>query len=116
MIQRIDTGPRLSHAVVHNGTVYVAGQVPDDLSLDIHGQTKQVLDKIDALLAKAGSDRKHMLYATVWLPAIGDFNAFNEVWDAWVPAGEAPARACIESRLARPGIKVEVAVVAAVAA
>lgn len=115
MIQRIDCGDRLSHAVVHNGTVYVAGQVPDDLTKPIGEQTKEVLTKIDALLARAKSTRERLLQATVWLPDMGDFGAFNEVWDAWIPSGQAPARACVESRLARDGIKVEVAVIAAVA-
>lgn len=112
MIRRIGVGPRLSAATVHNGIAYLAGQVPDDRAADIKGQAAQVLAKIDAILAEAGSDKSKILSATVWLPDIGDFAAFNTVWDAWVPKGEAPARACIESRLANPAIKVEVAVIA----
>lgn len=114
MIQRYDSNNRLSHAVVHNGFVFVAGQVADDTSADVQGQTEQVLAKIDALLAKAGSTRSRILSASVWLPNIDNFARFNTVWDAWVPQGEAPARACVESRLANPLLSVEVAVIAAV--
>lgn len=113
MIQRYDSNNRLSHAVVHNGFVFVAGQVADDTSADVQGQTEQVLAKIDALLAKTGSSRSRILSASVWLPDIANFSSFNTVWDAWIPHGEAPARACVESRLANPLLSVEVAVIAA---
>ncbi|MFG1464001.1 RidA family protein [Xanthobacter sp. DSM 24535] len=115
MITRIGVGKRLSAATVFGGIAYLAGQVPDDLSVGVEAQASQVLAKIDAILAEAGTDKTRLLSATVWLPDISDFAAFNTVWDAWVPA-EPPARACIESRLANPGIKVEIAVIAALPA
>lgn len=113
MIRRIGVGPRLSAATVHGGLVYVSGQVPDDLTTGVEDQARQVLAKIDAILAEAGTDKARILTATVWLPAIGDFAALNTAWDAWVPPGETPARACVESRLAHPGIKVEIGCIAA---
>jgi enamine deaminase RidA (YjgF/YER057c/UK114 family) len=113
MITRLGVGKRLSMAAIHSGVVYLAGQVPDDLSAGVEGQAAQVLAKIDALLAQAGTGKSSILTATVWLPNIADFAAFNTVWDAWVPEGAAPARACIESRLAHPSIRVEIAVIAA---
>nr|WP_210341440.1 RidA family protein [Methylopila capsulata] len=116
VIRRIGSGPRLSAATVHGGLVYLSGQVPDDLSVDVVDQTRQVLAKIDAILAEAGTDKSRILSVMVWLPAIGDFGAFNTVWDAWVAPGAAPARACVESRLADPAIKVEVGCVAALPA
>lgn len=112
MIKRIKPGKRLSGATVHGGLVYLSGQVPDDLSVGIKEQTAQVLAKIDGLLAEAGTDKSHILTATIWLPDISDFASFNEVWDAWVPPSGSPARACVESRLANPGIKVEVGMIA----
>ncbi|MEP9352586.1 RidA family protein [Xanthobacter sp. KR7-65] len=113
MIGRIGAGPRLSAATVFGGFVFVSGQVPDDVSTGVEDQALQVLAKIDAILAEAGTDKARILTATVWLPAIGDFAAFNTVWDAWVAPGAAPARACVESRLAHPGIKVEIGCIAA---
>ncbi|MFC3692490.1 RidA family protein [Chenggangzhangella methanolivorans] len=113
MIRRIGSGPRLSAATVHGGLVYVSGQAPDDLGVGVVEQAAQVLAKIDAILAEAGTDKSRILSAMVWLPAIGDFAAFNTVWDAWAPAGAAPARACVESRLADPAIRVEIGCVAA---
>lgn len=103
----------MSQAVVHGNTVYLAGQVADDRNADIRTQTQQVLDKIDRLLEEAGSNRSRMLSAQVWLTSIGHFSAMNEVWDAWVPQGTAPARACIEARLAAPELLVEIGVIAA---
>jgi enamine deaminase RidA (YjgF/YER057c/UK114 family) len=111
MVEHIQPGKRLSGATLHGGLAYLSGQVPDDISVDIKAQTTQVLAKIDALLAAAGSDKTKILTATVWLPNIGDFAAFNEIWDAWVPQ-PGPARACVESRLALPGIKVEIGLIA----
>ena len=115
MIKRLKPGKRLSQASIHNGVVYLAGQVPDDYSGNVEAQTTEVLAKIDALLKEAGTDKTKMLSVTVWLPNMGDFAKFNTVWDAWVPQGETPARACVESRLADPSIKVEIAVIAAIA-
>ncbi len=114
MIKRIKPGKRLSMATVHGNLVYIAGQVPDDLSAGVEAQAKEVLAKIDALLEEAGTDKSSILNATVWLPNIADFAAFNTVWDAWVPAGASPARACVEARLANPSIRVEIAAIAAI--
>jgi enamine deaminase RidA (YjgF/YER057c/UK114 family) len=113
-IKRFETGTRLSMAVAHGNTVYLAGVVPDDYSLDAKGQTEQILAKIDKLLTAAGSDKTKMLSATIWLTDMRDFADMNSVWDKWVPKGCAPARACVESRLAVPTIKVEIRIVAAI--
>lgn len=113
MIQRFDVGARLSEMAVHNGTVYLAGQVPEDAGLDIQGQTTQVLAAIDALLARAGTDKSHILMAQIFLTDLADFPGMNAVWDAWVPAGHAPPRATVQAALARPGWRIEVVVTAA---
>ncbi|KGJ09533.1 RidA family protein (plasmid) [Paracoccus versutus] len=111
-IKRIETGPRMSQAVVHNGTVYLAGQVgkPGE---PVAEQTREVLAQIDRLLAECGSDKTRILSAQVWLADMGDFAEMNAVWDAWVAPGHAPARATGESALATPDYKVEIIVVAA---
>lgn len=114
MIQRIDPGPRMSEASIHNGVVYLAGQVPEDASLDIEGQTREVLAAIDALLAQAGSDKTRILRAQIFLADIADFAGMNRAWDAWVVPGNAPARATVEAKLAKPQWKVEIVVTAAV--
>ena len=114
MIQRIDAGPRMSEASIHNGIVYLAGQVPEDTSLDIEGQTREVLAAIDALLAQAGSVKTRILRAQIFLADIADFAGMNRAWDAWVVPGNAPARATVEARLARPEWKVEIVVTAAI--
>jgi len=113
MVQRFDVGTRLSEMAVHNGTVYLAGQVPDDATLDIAGQTRQVLAAVDALLARAGTDKSRILMAQIFLVDLADFDGMNAVWDAWVSAGNAPPRATVQARLARPGWKIEVVVTAA---
>ncbi|HKE38021.1 MAG TPA: RidA family protein [Candidatus Baltobacteraceae bacterium] len=113
MIERIEPGPRMSKAVVHNGTMYTAGQVADDPSADAAGQTQQILAKIDRILAAAGSDKSRVLYASVWLADIASFDEMNAVWDAWIEPGNPPARATVEARLAGPQYKVEIAVIAA---
>jgi enamine deaminase RidA (YjgF/YER057c/UK114 family) len=113
-IERLHVGPRLSEAVVHNGTIYLAGQVADDASQDISGQTRQILESIDRLLAECGSDKTRILSAQIFLSDIADFALMNTVWDAWVPAGHTPARATIEAKLAAPKYRVEVMVVASV--
>ena len=115
MIQRFDVGARLSEMAIHNGTVYLAGQVPEDASLDIQGQTAQVLAAVDALLERAGTDKTRILMAQIFLPDLNDFDGMNAVWDAWVPAGNAPPRATVQARLARPEWKIEVVATAAVA-
>lgn len=111
-IKRIDVGPRMSQAVIHNGTVYLAGQVGEP-SGDVSEQTRQVLAKIDRLLTEAGTDKTRILSATIWLKDMGDFAKMNAVWDGWVPAGHTPARATGESALATPDYLVEIIVVAA---
>jgi enamine deaminase RidA (YjgF/YER057c/UK114 family) len=113
MVERLHTGPRMSQAVIHGDTVYVAGQVASDPTADVAGQTRQVLGAIDALLAEAGSDKTRILSATIYLADIGTFGQMNSVWDAWVPAGHTPARATVEARLAAPAYKVEIQVIAA---
>jgi enamine deaminase RidA (YjgF/YER057c/UK114 family) len=100
---------------VHNGVAYLAGQVPDDATQDIQGQARQVLAMVDALLARAGSDRTRILMAQVFLADLADFAGMNEAWDAWVPAGHAPPRATVQAKLANPQWRIEVVVTAAVA-
>lgn len=112
-IRRLHVGARMSEAVIHNGTIYLAGQVADDPNADAAGQTRQVLAAIDRLLAEAGSDKTKILSATIFLRDIGDFAAMNEVWDAWVPAGHTPARATVQAHLATPKYLVEIKVIAA---
>jgi enamine deaminase RidA (YjgF/YER057c/UK114 family) len=113
MIRRLHTGPRMSQAVIHGTTVYLAGQVADDPSQDVAGQTRQILASIDRLLDEAGSDRTRILSATIYLAEIGAFAQMNSVWDTWVPQGHTPARATVEAKLAAPAYKVEIQVVAA---
>ena len=112
-VQRIKPGPRMSQAVVHGNTVYLVGLTADDSSQDVKGQTAQILAKIDELLAEAGTDKSKLLSANIWLTDIGTWSQLNEVWDAWVSPGNAPARATVEAKLARPGWKVEIMVQAA---
>jgi enamine deaminase RidA (YjgF/YER057c/UK114 family) len=112
-IERIHPGRRMSRAVVHAGTVYLAGHVADDTSADAAGQTREILAKIDDVLAEAGTDKSRLLSATVWLADIASYDAMNEIWDAWVSPGNPPARACVEARLAAPDYTVEIAVIAA---
>ena len=113
-IKRYQAGPRMSGLVVHNGFAFLAGQVADDTSLDVKGQTRQILAKIDGLLAEAGLDKTKLLSASIWLADYRSFAEMNEVWDAWVVPGQAPARACVESKLAFPPYTVEIGGIAAV--
>ncbi len=113
MITRIDTNARASKIVIHNDTVYLSGQVPEDPSADLTTQTQSTLSRVEALLIEAGSSKEKLLSATVYLRDIKDFAAMNEVWNAWVPEGHAPARACVEARLARQELLVEICVIAA---
>lgn len=113
-ITRHHTNQRMSQIVIHGDTVYLAGQVADDRTANITVQTEQVLAKVDKWLAEAGSDKSKILSAQVWVSNIGHFAEMNEVWDAWVPEGHAPARACIEARLASPDLLVEVGIIAAI--
>jgi enamine deaminase RidA (YjgF/YER057c/UK114 family) len=112
-IQRHGTTARYSDSVVHNGTVYLV-EVPASLDADITAQTQEVLTSIERLLAQAGSDKSRLLMATIYLQDMADYAAMNDVWDAWLPAGTAPARACAEARLANPGYRVEIVLTAAV--
>jgi enamine deaminase RidA (YjgF/YER057c/UK114 family) len=113
-LQRFDVGPRMSEMAVHNGVAYLAGQVADDATQDISGQTRQVLAAIDALLARAGSDKTRILRAQIFLADLGDFAAMNAVWESWVVAGHTPPRATVQAALAKPQWKIEVVVTAAV--
>jgi len=112
-IERYNVGKRLSKMVVHNGTVYLAGEVPDDTSKDITAQTEEVLAKIDKLLEQVGADKSKILSAQIFLPDMKDFAGMNVAWEKWVVAGKTPARATIEAKLANPGYKVEIMCVAA---
>mgnify|MGYP003364984428 CR=1 FL=1 len=111
-ITRIDQGPRMSEAVIHGDTIYCAGQVGTP-GASVTEQTKEALAEIEALLARAGSDRNHLLSATIWLADMADFEEMNAVWDGWVAGFPAPARATGEARLADPGYKVEIIMIAA---
>ena len=113
-IKRFDVGARMSEMAVHNGTVYLAGQVAEDAAQDIGGQTRQVLAAIDALLARAGSDKSKILRAQIFLADLADFAAMNAVWEAWVVPGHTPPRATVQAPLAKPQWKIEVVVTAAV--
>ena len=112
-IQRFHIGARLSEMAIHNNTVYLAGQVADDPSQDITGQTRQVLAAIDRLLAEAGTDKTRILSTTIYIADMIDFPAMNAVWDGWVVAGATPPRATVEAKLAKPAYKVEMQIVAA---
>lgn len=112
-IQRYHVGPRLSEIVVHNNTVYLAGQIAESLDKDTRGQTEEVLASIDRLLNEVGSDKTRVLTVTIYLANIDDFDAMNAVWSAWVATGHTPARATVEARLADPRYRVEMSVVAA---
>jgi enamine deaminase RidA (YjgF/YER057c/UK114 family) len=113
MIQRQETSARMSKIVIHNDTVYLCGQVGGTEG-SVADQTHECLRRVDALLSKAGSSKENILQAIIWVADMADFQAMNEVWDAWVPAGSAPARACGEAKLARPELKVEIIITAAV--
>jgi enamine deaminase RidA (YjgF/YER057c/UK114 family) len=112
-ITRHDPTAILSNAVVHGDTVYLAGVVAKDLAKDVKGQTREVLDEIDRLLAKCGSGKSKVLSATIWVTDIRNRAPMNEVWSAWTDAKNLPARACVEAKLADPRALVEIMVVAA---
>ena len=113
MVQRFDVGTRLSEMAVHNGVCYLAGQVAADGSQDMAGQTRQVLAAIDALLARAGTDKRKLLMCQIFVKDLADFPAMNAVWEAWLPAGAAPPRATVKADLAKPEWRVEMVVTAA---
>ena len=113
-IKRIQPGSRMSQAVVHGNTVYLAGQVAQGaVGGTVAEQTRDILARIDALLSEAGSDKSKLLSATIWLSDMRGFAEMNEVWDAWVAPGAAPARATVEAKLATPQYTVEIGIVAA---
>jgi enamine deaminase RidA (YjgF/YER057c/UK114 family) len=113
-IRRINPGARFCGAVVHNDTVYLAGQTAADRSAGARGQTEQVLQQIDGLLTAAGTDKSKVLSATVYLSDIRHFDDMNAAWDEWIDKSNLPARATVEARLAAPQILVEIVVTAAV--
>ncbi|CAG23780.1 RidA family protein [Photobacterium profundum] len=112
MIERLETGARMSRIVKHNGTIYLCGQVCKDATQGIKEQTETMLEKVEALLEQAGSDKEHMLSATLYIKDMKDFAEMNAVWDSWVPEGYAPARACVEASMARDVLLVEISVIA----
>ena len=113
-IERIETGARMSRAVIHGDTVYLAGLTANKTAgQGLAEQTREILAIIDELLAKAGTDKSKLLKATIWLSDIRTVDEMNQVWDAWVPAGHAPARACIEALLQGPEKKIEIQATAA---
>jgi enamine deaminase RidA (YjgF/YER057c/UK114 family) len=113
-IQRFDTGPRMSQVVIHGDTVYLAGVVANKAAGEsVAKQTQEVLSIIDGHLAKAGSDKSKLLTATIYLTDMKTFAEMNAVWDGWVSAGNTPARATVEARLAAPRYNVEIMVTAA---
>ncbi len=112
-ITRQETKTRMSRIVKHNGVIYLCGQVCKDASKGIEEQTSSMLEKVDELLEQAGSDKEHLLSATIYLKEMTDFSKMNAVWDNWVPEGFAPARACVEASMARDVLLVEISVIAA---
>lgn len=112
-IERKETKQRMSRIVIHQGTVYLCGQVCSDATQGIQQQTQSMLDKVEQLLSDAKSDIEHILSATIYIKDMQDFAAMNQVWDSWVPAGHAPARACVQASMARPELLVEISVIAA---
>lgn len=113
-IQRQLTNERMSQIVSHNGTLYLAGQVGDDMSAGIEQQTRETLANVERLLDLAGTDKTRLLSVTIYLKDIdAHFEGMNSVWDKWLPKGVAPARATVESKLCEPDILVELSVVAA---
>jgi enamine deaminase RidA (YjgF/YER057c/UK114 family) len=114
-IQRIGVGPRMSQAVVHGNTAYLAGTVADKAAgKSVGEQTKEILEIIDGVLAKAGSDKTKILSVNIWLTDIKTFAEMNAVWDAWVPQGHTPARATVEAKLAAAQYNVEIGCIAAI--
>ena len=113
MVQRYDVGARMSEMAVHNGVCYLAGQVAVGGAPSIEAQTREVLATVDALLAKAGTDKTKILRAQIYLADLADFPGMNSVWDSWVVAGHTPPRATVQAALAKPEWKVEIVVTAA---
>ena len=114
MITYIDPEARYSDATIHNGIIYLGGQVPEDPEADAAAQTRSVLAQIDALLLRLNSDKAHILEATLYLADFADYDAMNQVWDAWTAPGRAPARVCVQAALANPRWKVEIRLTATI--
>ena len=112
-IKRLHVGKRLSEVAIHNGTVYLAGQIAADTSQDIVGQTREVLGHVDRLLAEAGSDKSRILSTQIYITDMANFPAMNTVWESWVVPGQTPPRATVEAKLADPACLVEIVIVAA---
>ena len=111
-IERFGTTRRFSDAVVHNGTAYIV-EVPSNLDADISAQSENLLASVERLLQRVGSDKTRILQATIYLGNMQDYEAMNLIWDAWLPEGSAPVRACVEARLANPRYRIEIALTAA---
>ncbi|QLB20156.1 hypothetical protein A6B43_00685 [Vespertiliibacter pulmonis] len=114
MIKRFQVGDRLSEMAIYNNVAYLAGQIPEDDSQDMYGQTKQVLAEIDKWLAQAGTDKSRILMAQIFVANMLEFDEMNRAWDEWVAKDNAPPRAAVEARLANPNWKVEIIVTAAI--
>ena len=112
-IERFREDDLMSKYVIHNGTVYMSGQVADDPSQDFEGQLGQILSKLDAQFSEIGIDRTHMLSVMVWIDDYRKWGRLNEIWKKWAPQGHKPARSCVEAKIAFPEYQVEIAVVAA---
>ncbi len=112
-IKRLHVGKRLSETAIHNGTVYLAGQIAEDTTQDIEGQMREVLGHVDRLLNEAGSDKSCLLMCQIFISDMALFAGMNNVWDEWVPQGHTPPRATVEAKLANPACLVEVCVTAA---
>ena len=112
-ITRLHVGKRLSEVAIHNGTIYLAGQIAEDTTQDIAGQTREVLGHVDRLLMESGSDKTCILSCQIYIADMKDFAGMNEVWDDWVASGHTPPRATVEARLANPAVLVEIVIIAA---
>jgi enamine deaminase RidA (YjgF/YER057c/UK114 family) len=113
-ITRLHVGKRLSEVAIHNGTVYLAGQIAEDTAADIDGQTREVLGHVDRLLMESGSDKTCILSCQIYIKDMADFPGMNAVWDEWVASGHTPPRATVEAKLANPAVLVEIVIIAAV--
>ena len=113
-IYRHKQGARLAEAVVSNGLIFLAGQVPENTMDDARAQTANVLAQIDTLLAELDSDKSKIVDVTIFLADMDDYDAMNQAWDEWVPQGHTPARATVQAKLANPAWKIEIVVTAAV--
>ena len=112
-IKRLHVGKTLSEAAIHNGTIYLAGQIAEDTTQNVEAQTREVLGHIDRLLEEAGSDKTRILMCQIYISDVKDFDSMNEVWKEWVADGNSPPRATVEAKLVRPEILVEMVVTAA---